>query len=204
MYQAPRSKKSWRTRSILILLSAATGFPCCSGSDDQRQGVFEIFDVDSFEKKNSAHQMQLNYLNGIGIEAQIDEGAEDPYITFYRRFDASPEFFGALVALSGPNDFPDSGDLSTSDVLGVSVLAVPRPSDEVSAALDVALTPGWYALVVASLLESKCSASRPVGFSGWRAKRSTSCRERQWSGLVPVWPISSCCSSLRSGTANCV
>lgn len=38
------------------------------------------------------------------------------------------EFFGALVKLDGANDFPDSTNLSTSDVLGVTSLIFPTPS----------------------------------------------------------------------------
>ena len=58
--------------------------------------------------------------------------------------------FGALVALAGPADFPDSPDLSTADVLATALLTVSTPSSEAVGAIDVALTPGWYALAFGS------------------------------------------------------
>ena len=65
---------------------------------------------------------------------------------------AGGDFFGAIVQLNGVNDFPDSGDLSTSDVLGVALLTFPVDSAEVFADLNVHLAPGWYALVFGSEL----------------------------------------------------
>jgi hypothetical protein len=62
------------------------------------------------------------------------------------------DIFGAIVALSGPSDFPDSFDLSTPDVRGAARIVLspsgdPVPSRVVSAPLDVGLTPGWHALL---------------------------------------------------------
>jgi hypothetical protein len=62
------------------------------------------------------------------------------------------DIFGAIVALSGPSDFPDSLDLSTPDVRGtarivLSPSGVPVPSRVVSAPLEAGLTPGWHALL---------------------------------------------------------
>ena len=59
-------------------------------------------------------------------------------------------FFGAIVALGDENDFPDSGDFSTSDFLGQTLLTFPHPSDEVFGDLSLSLDPGWYALVFGS------------------------------------------------------
>lgn len=59
-------------------------------------------------------------------------------------------FFGAIVRLDNENDFPNSGDLSTPDVLGAAVLIFPVPSAEVFGNLAIALDPGWYALVFGS------------------------------------------------------
>jgi len=58
--------------------------------------------------------------------------------------------FGAIVALDDENDFPDSNDLSTPDVLGNAELIFPVPSDEVFGDLKLSLEPGWYALVFGS------------------------------------------------------
>lgn len=59
-------------------------------------------------------------------------------------------FFGALVALTGPTDFPDSSDLTTPDVLGSTILIFPTPSAEVLGDLQLALEPGWYSVVFGS------------------------------------------------------
>jgi len=56
-------------------------------------------------------------------------------------------FFGAIVQLDDENDFPDSDDLSTPDVLGATLLTFPEPSDQVFGELSLSLTPGWYAVV---------------------------------------------------------
>ena len=61
-------------------------------------------------------------------------------------------FFGAIIALDNENDFPNSGDLSTSDFLGSALLAFPDPSAEVFSDLSLRLEPGWYALVFGSAL----------------------------------------------------
>jgi hypothetical protein len=62
------------------------------------------------------------------------------------------DIFGAIVALSGPSDFPDSFDLSTPDVRGAARIVLspsgdPVPSRVVSAPLEVGLTPGWHAVL---------------------------------------------------------
>lgn len=59
-------------------------------------------------------------------------------------------FFGAIVALDDENDFPDTGDLSTPDVVGATLLTFPNPSDEVLGDLSLQLDSGWYALVFGS------------------------------------------------------
>ncbi|MEX2204882.1 MAG: choice-of-anchor Q domain-containing protein [Myxococcota bacterium] len=60
--------------------------------------------------------------------------------------------FAAIVRLSGPDDFPNSFELSTSDVVGSALLPLPIPgnSTEVAADLAVPLDAGWYALVLGS------------------------------------------------------
>jgi hypothetical protein len=59
-------------------------------------------------------------------------------------------FFAAIVALDGENDFPDSNDLSTADLLGSTVIEFPEPSAEVFGNLSLSLDPGWYALIFGS------------------------------------------------------
>ena len=60
------------------------------------------------------------------------------------------EFFGAIVALDDENDFPNSEDLSTSDVLGVTSLVFPVDSAEAFGDINLSLDPGWYALAYGS------------------------------------------------------
>jgi hypothetical protein len=73
---------------------------------------------------------------------------------FLQRPGSNPEgdgsFFGAVVGLGSANDFPDSGNLSTPDVLGSTLLTFPEPSGEVFGDLSLQLDPGWYALVFGS------------------------------------------------------
>ena len=64
--------------------------------------------------------------------------------------ESSGTFFGVIVALNDETDFPDSGDLSTPDVLGAATLTFPNPSKEVYGNLVLPLDPGWYALVFGS------------------------------------------------------
>jgi hypothetical protein len=59
-------------------------------------------------------------------------------------------FFGTIVALDDAHDFPDSGDLTTPDVLGAASLDFPNPSAEVFGDLALSLDTGWYAPVYGS------------------------------------------------------
>lgn len=63
--------------------------------------------------------------------------------------DRAGSFFAAIVRLSGPTDAPDTSDLTSADVIARIDVAVPAASRPivVDTPADVALTPGWYALV---------------------------------------------------------
>jgi len=63
---------------------------------------------------------------------------------------AGGDFFGAIVALDDSDDFPNSGNLSTPDVLGHTLLEFPIASAEAFGNLSFPLDPGWYALVLGS------------------------------------------------------
>ncbi len=58
--------------------------------------------------------------------------------------------FSAIIRLDNENDFPDSVDLSTPDVLGTTLLTFTELSDEIFGDLTVSLDPGWYALIFGS------------------------------------------------------
>jgi len=89
-----------------------------------------------------------------GVRFQLTE----PTITtrvgghFVTSTGATGTVFGAIVKLDNENDFPDSGDLSTPDVLGSTVITFPEPSAEVFGSLSLSLDSGWYALVFGSSL----------------------------------------------------
>ena len=70
---------------------------------------------------------------------------------FFENFTADDQtIFAAVVALTGPLDFPDSLDLSSPDVLGTTLLELGGQTilgSDRSGSLNLALAPGWYALV---------------------------------------------------------
>lgn len=73
------------------------------------------------------------------------------------------DFFGAIVALDDENDFPDSGDLSTPDVLGHTELAFPLASKEILGELDLHLNSGWYAIIFGSgLFDMSGAGGMPI------------------------------------------
>jgi hypothetical protein len=92
----------------------------------------------------------------VGVRFHLDQPVFTTQIGghFVRNIGADESFFGAIIELDDENDFPDSGDLSTSDVVGSTLLSFPEPSGEVFRALAEPLTPGWYALVFGSGLFS--------------------------------------------------
>ncbi|MEX2317797.1 MAG: hypothetical protein WD669_11635 [Pirellulales bacterium] len=59
-------------------------------------------------------------------------------------------FFGAIVQLESDFDFPDSSDLTSPDVLGITTLTFPDPSAEAYGDISLSIEPGWYALVFGS------------------------------------------------------
>ncbi len=69
----------------------------------------------------------------------------------FQSFFASPiSLFGAVVSLSSSSDYPNANNLSTADRLGTTLLTVPYTGingQDISAPLDLALSPGWYAMV---------------------------------------------------------
>jgi hypothetical protein len=88
----------------------------------------------------------------VGVRFHLDQPVNTTQIGghFVKNIGANESLFGAIVALANENDFPDSGNLSTPDVMGSTLLAFPEPSDEVFGDLVKPLDPGWYALVFGS------------------------------------------------------
>jgi hypothetical protein len=60
------------------------------------------------------------------------------------------EIIGAIVKLEDESDFPDSFDLTTSDVLGKTQIHISDLPGDFAGDLSVTLAGGWYALVFAA------------------------------------------------------
>jgi hypothetical protein len=88
--------------------------------------------------------------NGVRFELTVPVVTTHVGGHFVGSTDTTDTFFGAIVQLADENDFPNSGDLSTSDVLGSTTMEFPHPSAEVFGDLALRLDPGWYALVFGS------------------------------------------------------
>lgn len=72
------------------------------------------------------------------------------------------DIIGAIVRLDGPHDFPNSFDLTTSDVLGKTLIHVSEPAADFAGGLTLTLTEGWYALVFAATgIQDKHNAIMP-------------------------------------------
>jgi hypothetical protein len=85
-----------------------------------------------------------------GVRFRLDESAITTQMGGHFGSPANGTFFAAVVALNSGSDFPDSGDLTSSDVLGETLLTFPGPSAEVFSEIHLSLDPGWYALVFGS------------------------------------------------------
>jgi hypothetical protein len=59
------------------------------------------------------------------------------------------DIVGAIVRLHGSQDFPNSFDLTTRDVLGKTSIHISDTSGDFAGNLDLTLRRGWYALVFA-------------------------------------------------------
>ncbi len=88
----------------------------------------------------------------VGVRFELTEPVLTSHIGghFLQSPGAASAFFGAIVTLDSPSDFPDSGNLSSDDVIGTTLLEFPQPSGEVLGALAVRVDPGFYALVFGS------------------------------------------------------
>jgi len=88
-------------------------------------------------------------VRGTNVSANVFVGVrfflDQPVITtqigghFIRNTGAQESFFGAIVGLDDENDFPNSSDLTSSDVVGSTLLAFPELSEEVYGDLAVTL-----------------------------------------------------------------
>lgn len=90
--------------------------------------------------------------NFIGVKFQVDAATTTSAIGgyFYARDAGDSLVFGALVALSGADDLPDSADLSTPDVLGTTLISLNGTPADRRGPLSHSLQPGTYAVVFGS------------------------------------------------------
>jgi hypothetical protein len=88
----------------------------------------------------------------VGVRFYLDQPVVSTDVGghFVKNIGVNDSFFGAIVSLADQNDFPNSGNLSTPDVIGTSLLSFPEPSNEVLGPISKQLSPGWYALVFGS------------------------------------------------------
>jgi len=130
----------------------------------------------SFGEVNAASVSEFVYT---GVRFELDSpvltsGLGGPVV-------GSGDFFGALVALDGENDVPESGDLTTPDVLGVVSAEFPDPSAEVYADLELVLRPGWYAIVFGSgLFGTSGTGGIPVSTAAIEQPQYLSGQQGSW------------------------
>ena len=83
------------------------------------------------------------------VSGPVTTGSIGGYFSPYSSGTPS-DILGAIVRLQGPNDFPNSFDLVTRDVLGTTLIRVSDAPGNYAGDLSVRLTGGWYALVFAA------------------------------------------------------
>ncbi len=125
-------------------------------------GTTGITGEDVFNQVVLGANVNANVFNGVRFELNQPALTSDIGGHFVARPGVGGSFFGAVVELADENDFPDSGDLSTPDVLGHATLNFPEPSSEANGTLELFLDPGWYALVFGSGLFSSGGSGAAV------------------------------------------
>ena len=88
----------------------------------------------------------INADNYYGFRFEVTEATTIERIGGVFQFFSGSGPFAAVVALDDENDFPDSENLSTADVLATTVIPLAYQDDgEKSAEINVDVQPGWYA-----------------------------------------------------------
>jgi hypothetical protein len=85
-----------------------------------------------------------------GARFQLNQPATTTKIGGHFVAQSTGTLFGVIVELDDEHDFPDSDDLTTSDVLGHTILTFPDLSGEAFGNFPCSLNPGWYALLTAA------------------------------------------------------
>jgi len=141
------------SRALLITALAAGAIlatPPAASADP-----FRLFESGTPGSDGQTHGYRVDDGSFTGLRFNVRAAVKTTAIGAHFGVLGGTDIFGAIVALSGPSDLPDSQALSTPDLLGgtritLSPSGVPVPSHIVSAPLELALAPGWYALVFGS------------------------------------------------------
>lgn len=177
-------------RSIVLGLMCGILVVACTASADV---IYESARMGSPGQPYWGH-MLLGHTQFGGVRFEVDTNTRvdaigGHFATFYSG-DGYDSLFGALVALTGENDVPDSANLSTPDVLRTVSFDPTNPSSDHVIDIDpIWLSPGWYAVVfggglhgsVAGFDNSAQLNNSPVGnpkyltwtSSGWGFSSST-------------------------------
>ncbi len=99
-------------------------------------------------------RMHNNHGQYVGVKFEITKSTTVREIGghFVPRAGRPTEIFAAVVKLDNQDDFPDSIDLSTKDVLGYTNININKPSGEYSGIIDLKLESGWYCMVFGTQL----------------------------------------------------
>ncbi|MCC9600963.1 Ig-like domain-containing protein [Stieleria sp. JC731] len=107
------------------------------------------FATASIDSGSSEVYTVINEGNFYGVRFQVEETLHLDRVGGNFKFLTSTGLFASVVALENENDFPDSFDLSTPDVIASTVIPLAFGSDgNVRADIDAILQPGWYALML--------------------------------------------------------
>jgi len=137
----------FRTCCWVVFLALA------GGPAAQAELVFESATLDQTGLNTGATASSTAY---VGVRFELTESATARAIGAHVFENvAGGKMFAALVQLSSISDFPDSADLSTSDVLGVGILDLAGPSSDEFVSnfqgdAQIGLAPGFYAIVLGS------------------------------------------------------
>jgi hypothetical protein len=141
----------WNRHSLALgmaMFSLFAAMPCAHG--------FTLFESATLGPTGpTPGGLEVSSLQFVGVRFQVSQMATTSvvgghlYETPFQPL-GNHQIFGALVELSGPNDVPDSFDLSTPDVLSTTLLTLSPLSGDVSAPLSETLTAGWYTLIFGS------------------------------------------------------
>jgi hypothetical protein len=138
--------------SAFLLLNLSAGIPSCADVIYQ-SGSLGTTGIAWEQLGDEVLGSNISWFNFVGARFEITHAMRTTQIGghFVGGYEET-SFFGAIVALTGSNDFPNSEDLSTPDVMGVSILNFPHASAETRGDISVRLEPGWYALAFGTQL----------------------------------------------------